>query len=63
MVKGAYKDRGRIYGPGDFAENDEDVEHRPRVTRDGECVCLIAADDLLAPRSLAARLLQPLVGI
>jgi putative transcriptional regulator len=63
VVKGAYKDRGRIYGPGDFAENDEDVVHRPRVTRDGECVCLIAADDMLAPRSLAARLLQPLVGI
>ncbi len=63
VLKGAYKDRGRIYGPGDFAENDEDVEHQPRVTRDGECVCLIAADDLLAPRSVAARLLQPLVGI
>ena len=63
VVKGAYKDRGRIYGPGDFAENDGDVVHRPRVTHDGECVCLIAADDLLVPRSLAARLLQPLVGI
>ena len=63
VVKGAYTDRGRIYGPGDFVENDESVEHRPRVTRDGECVCLIAADDLLVPRSVAARLLQPLVGI
>ncbi len=63
VVKGAYKDRGRIYRAGDFAENDESVEHQPRVTRDGECVCLIAADDLLVPRSLAARLLQPLVGI
>jgi putative transcriptional regulator len=63
VVKGAYEDRGRIYGPGDFAENDEGVEHRPRVTQGGECVCLIAADDLLVPRSLAARLLQPLVGI
>ncbi len=63
VVKGAYEDRGRIYGPGDFAENDEGVEHQPRVTQGGECVCLIAADDLLVPRSLAARLLQPLVGI
>jgi putative transcriptional regulator len=63
VVKGAYEDRGHVYGPGDFAENDADVEHQPRVTRDGECVCLIAADDLLVPRSLAARLLQPLVGI
>jgi putative transcriptional regulator len=63
VVKGAYNDRGRTYRPGDFAENDEDVEHQPRVTPDGECVCLIAADDMLVPRSLAARLLQPLVGI
>jgi putative transcriptional regulator len=63
VVKGAYEDRGRTYGPGDFAENDGEVEHQPRVTRGGECVCLIAADDLLVPRSLAARLLQPLVGI
>jgi putative transcriptional regulator len=63
VVKGAYEDRGCVYGPGDFAENDEGVEHQPRVTRAGECVCLIAADDRLAPRSLVARLLQPLVGI
>ena len=63
VVKGAYEDRGAIHGPGDFAENDESTLHRPRVTRDGECVCLIAADDLLVPRSFAARLLQPLVGI
>jgi putative transcriptional regulator len=63
VVKGAYKDRGRIYGLGDFAENDEAVEHQPKVTRDGECVCLIAADNALVPRNLQARLLQPLVGI
>ncbi|HEY1749978.1 MAG TPA: ChrR family anti-sigma-E factor [Caulobacteraceae bacterium] len=63
VVKGAYKDRGHIYRPGDFVENDESVEHQPRVTRDGECVCLIAADNLLVPRSIQARLLQPIVGI
>jgi putative transcriptional regulator len=63
VLKGAYKDRGRVYHAGDFAENDEDVEHQPRVTRDGECVCLIAADNLLVPRSVQARLLQPFVGI
>jgi putative transcriptional regulator len=63
VIKGAYKDRGRIYRVGDFVENDEDVEHQPKVTPDGECVCLIAADNLLVPRSLQARLLQPLVGI
>ncbi len=64
VLKGAYRDRGRVYREGDFAENDDEVEHQPRVTRDGECVCLIAADNLLVPREPAsARLLQPFVGI
>jgi putative transcriptional regulator len=63
VVKGAYEDRGQIYRPGDFVENDETLEHELRVTDDGECVCLIAADDFLVPRSAAARLLKPLMGI
>jgi len=63
VVKGAYADRGDTHRPGDFACNDEDVEHEPKVTRDGECVCLIAADSALVPRNLIARLLQPIVNI
>lgn len=63
VIKGAYKDRGRIHGVGDFAENDESVEHQPKTTRDGECVCLIAADHRLVPRNWRARVLQPFVGI
>jgi putative transcriptional regulator len=63
VLKGAYKDRGRIHGPGDFAENDDAVEHQPKTTRDGECVCLIAAEHRLVPRNWRARLLQPFVGI
>jgi putative transcriptional regulator len=63
VVKGAYKDRGHIHRPGDLAENDDDVEHQPRVTRDGECVCLISADAPLLPRNWIGRLFQPLVGI
>jgi putative transcriptional regulator len=63
VLKGAFEDRGHVYRPGDFVESDESVEHQPRVTRDGECVCLIAADSDLVPRNLTARLLQPFVGI
>jgi len=63
VIKGAYKDRGAIHGPGDFADNDEAVEHQPKTTHDGECVCLIAADHSLVPRTLVARLMQPFVGI
>jgi putative transcriptional regulator len=63
VLKGAFEDRGVIYGPGDFAESDETVEHRPHVTRDGECVCLAAADSALVPRELIGWLFQPFVGI
>jgi len=63
VLKGAFEDRGVIYGSGDFAESDEAVEHRPHVTRGSECVCLAAADNALVPRDLIGRLFQPFVGI
>jgi putative transcriptional regulator len=63
VLKGVYEDRGERQQPGDFACNDDDVEHRPEVTREGECVCLIAADHALVPRSLMARVFQPFVRI
>ena len=63
VLKGAYEDRGHVHRPGDVAENDDDVLHRPQVTRDGECVCLIAADGPLQPRDWVGRLFQPFVGI
>jgi len=63
VLKGAFHDRGETYGPGDFAESDEAVEHRPRVTHDGECVCFAATDHALVPRDLIGRLMQPLVRI
>jgi putative transcriptional regulator len=63
VLKGAFEDRGVIYGPGDFAESDESVEHRPHVTQGSECVCLAAADSALVPRELIGWLFQPFVGI
>lgn len=63
VLKGAYLDRGVVYGPGDFSENDEDVAHTPTVTGDGECVCLISADAPLSPLNWVGRLFQPIVRI
>jgi putative transcriptional regulator len=63
VLKGAYDDRGDLHGPGDFAENDEAVDHKPTVTRDGECVCLICADSPLIPLDWVGRVFQPLVRI
>ncbi|MEO8927377.1 MAG: ChrR family anti-sigma-E factor [Caulobacteraceae bacterium] len=63
VLKGAFTDRGETYGPGDFAECDESVDHQPKVTADGECVCLVAVDASLVPRDWVGRLFQPLVRI
>jgi putative transcriptional regulator len=63
VLKGAYLDGDGVHRPGDFACNDEAVDHRPVITGDGECVCLVAADEPLVPRDWVGRLFQPLVGI
>jgi putative transcriptional regulator len=63
VVKGAYVDRGVTHTLADLAENDDSVEHTPTVTRDGECICLIAVDNALIARDWVGRLFQPFVGI
>ena len=63
ILKGAFVDHGETFGPGDFAESDDEVEHRPTITADGECVCVVAADSALIPLDWVGRLFQPLVGI
>ncbi|HEY5070724.1 MAG TPA: ChrR family anti-sigma-E factor [Caulobacteraceae bacterium] len=63
VLKGSFVDRGVVYGQGDFAETDEAVEHRPAIAGDGECVCLVSADNSLVAKDWVGRLFQPLVGI
>jgi putative transcriptional regulator len=63
VLKGAYRDGETLHRPGDFACSDEAVDHRPQITTDGECVCLVAAEGPLVPRDWVGRLFQPIVGI
>ncbi|HWA60385.1 MAG TPA: ChrR family anti-sigma-E factor [Caulobacteraceae bacterium] len=63
VVKGAFEDGGRIYRAGDFAESDETISHEPKVTRDGDCVCLVATDDYLVPVSFTAKLFHRFIRI
>lgn len=44
VLKGAYDDGNDHYGAGDFCEMDPSINHQPTVTRDGECICLIASE-------------------
>jgi len=63
VLKGSYRDGETLHGPGDFACNDDTVEHRPVIAQDGDCVCLVSTDHALIPLDWVGRLFQPIVGI
>jgi putative transcriptional regulator len=62
VLKGAYCDHLGRFGAGDVADLDEDIEHKPAVDGDEECICLIATEQPTRFKSLAARLVQPFTG-
>ena len=63
VLYGAFAGAHGHYGPGDLEEADEDVkDHEPRVTADGECLCLAAVEAPLRIHSLLGRLFQPSDG-
>ncbi len=63
VLKGAYRDVFGEFRAGDVADLDDSVEHRPVVTRDGPCICLIATEAPTRMKGLLARVLQPWFGI
>ncbi|WIJ23850.1 ChrR family anti-sigma-E factor [Devosia sp. RR2S18] len=63
ILKGAYRDRFGVFGPGDIADHDEDVEHQPIAEPGDDCICLVAVDAKLTFRGRLMRTLQPLFGI
>jgi putative transcriptional regulator len=63
ILRGSYSDHTGRYSAGDVADLDEDVEHRPIVDSEAECICLIATEAPARFKSFWARLAQPFVGI
>ena len=63
VLKGAYRDHMGRFARGDVADLDEDIEHKPVVEQDGDCICLVATERPTRFKSLAARIMQPFVGI
>jgi putative transcriptional regulator len=62
ILKGwLFDDRG-AYGPGDFDESGDEIDHQPVVGADMECVCLAALDGDTRLHSRLGRWLRPLVG-
>lgn len=63
VFQGAFRhDLGR-FGPGDFDEADEAVEHHPTVEEGVPCICLVALQGGIAFQGWMGRLLQPFVRI
>lgn len=61
VLEGAFSHDFGVFGPGDFDEADETVEHRPFVERRGPCICLVALNGRIELTSWIGRMLQPLV--
>jgi putative transcriptional regulator len=63
VLSGAFTDERSYFGPGDFDQTDEGVEHRPVVTPDGECICLVALEGRLKLSGILGTLLSPFVRL
>jgi putative transcriptional regulator len=63
VLSGAYRDELGRFGPGDIADLDEHIEHRPQVEKGAPCICLVATEAPTRFKGFFSRLLQPLVGI
>lgn len=63
IVSGSYTDALGRFGPGDVADLDDTVEHRPVIDEGGPCVALIATDAPVHYTDLLGKLMQPFVGI
>ena len=63
VLCGAFSDATGNYARGDLQEADESLEHKPHAAPGEDCICLAVTDAPLRFCSIAARLVQPLLGI
>lgn len=63
VLKGAFLDGDRRFGPGDVEIADEGLEHTPVAEAWADCICLTANVGRLRFQGLLPRLAQPFVGI
>ena len=63
VLAGSFFDENGHYGPGDFGEADEEVNHRPVVDSDVPCICIVALDGQIKLPGPFGWLLQPFVRL
>ncbi len=61
VLKGAFSDENGLYKKGDFVVRDPQHKHRPIVTRDDECICLMVTEAPIQFTGTLTRWLNPLL--
>jgi len=62
ILSGSLSDERGQYFPGDLDEADDEVDHRPVVGQESDCVCLAALEGDTRLHGILGRLLRPIVG-
>ncbi len=63
VLSGALRDGGRVFGPGDVTDMDDEGTHNPVVDGHETCVCVIANEAPPLFKALKFRMLQKVAGI
>jgi putative transcriptional regulator len=63
VLEGAFEHQFGRYGPGDFDEADETMEHEPTIGDGTPCVCIVALQGSIQLQSRLGRLIQPLLRL
>jgi putative transcriptional regulator len=63
ILDGAFTDTVGRFDIGEFAETDESVEHAPKATAEGSCLCLISSETPMRLKYKPAQLVQSLFGM
>jgi len=63
VLKGAFNTSAGRFCVGDVDVADDTIEHQPLIERDEECICLVLTEGPIRLKSLAARMVQPFIGL
>lgn len=63
VLQGSFHDQHGEFLRGDVEDCDDSVQHQPIAGADQDCICLAVTDAPLRFTSLAARMVQPFIGI
>jgi len=63
ILKGSYQTSFGRFGVGDMDVSDDSVMHQPVIDDGEECICLVMTEGPIRLNSLAARMIQPFIGL